>query len=164
MTSKQQKKLQKRVSRERDTRKKILVRREAIRAPIRKEKEEILRQKRVKKLQRDLEQFDQVMTDREMFEASDNTLSQLEKNIAILKALEEEHNREITQKEKINERLESEGYYTLEEKMNAAREFYESDMGVGGSSGASFSVNKPMKDTAEISVIKAPSNESTEIS
>jgi len=164
MTSKVQKKLQKRKSREKDARKKVLVRREAIRAPIRKEKEEILRQKKIRKLQRDLEQFDQVMTDREMFEASDDTLSQLEKNVMILKALEEEYNREMEKKEKINERLESEGYYTLEEKMQAAREIYGSDMGVGGSAGASFSVKKPMKDVSEVSVVNNPLNESSEIS
>jgi hypothetical protein len=164
MTSKEQRKLQKRKAREKSNRQQVLVRRELLRAPAREAREEMRREKRLKKLQRDLEHFDQVMGDRELLEASDDTLSQLEKNILILKALEEEYNREVEQKAKINQQLENEGYYTLEEKMEAARRMFDnqSDMGVGGSADCKVSVNRPIKDVAEVSVIKAPQSESTE--
>jgi hypothetical protein len=162
MTSKEQKKLQKSKARDKENRKKILVRREKLRAPIREEKKEILREKRIRKIQRELEQFDQVMSERELFDLNDNTLDQLEKNIMILKALEDDHNRNYEKKKKLNEQLESEGYYTLEDKMKAARELLGGDMGVGGSAEASYSGNNEIKGTADVSVIKAPSVEFTE--
>lgn len=46
-------------------------------------------------------------------------LSKLEKNAEILKALESQYENEINQKKEFNEKLESEGYLTLSEKLNA---------------------------------------------
>lgn len=43
----------------------------------------------------------------------------LQRNMEILKALEEEYERDMAAKKEINERLESEGHHTLKDKMNA---------------------------------------------
>lgn len=162
MTSKEQRKLQKRKVREKETRQQLLARREQLRAPAREAREDMRREKRIKKLQKDLEHFDQVMQERELAVASDDTLSQLEKNIEILKVLESEHNREMAQKAALNQELEEKGYFTLEDKMKAAQELLvkETNVGVGGS--AECKVGGPVKETAQVSVIKAPQNETTE--
>jgi hypothetical protein len=44
---------------------------------------------------------------------------QLEKNLAILEALEEEYEKEVAEKEKLNAELEKEGLTTLKEKLDA---------------------------------------------
>lgn len=162
MTSKEQRKLQKRKAREKETRQQILARREQLRAPAREAKEEIRREKRIRKLQRDMEHFDQVMHERELAVASDSTLSQLEKNIEILKALEAEHNREMAQKAALNQELEEKGYFTLEEKMKAAQELLVKDTNVGVGGSAECKVGAPRRASAEVSVIKAPQSEVTE--
>lgn len=43
----------------------------------------------------------------------------LQRNMEILKALEEEYERDMAQKKEINDRLEAEGHLTLKDKMNA---------------------------------------------
>lgn len=43
----------------------------------------------------------------------------LQHNMEILKALEEEYERDATKKKELNERLESEGHITLKDKVNA---------------------------------------------
>lgn len=43
----------------------------------------------------------------------------LQRNMEILKALEEEYERDMAQKKEINDRLEAEGHHTLKDKMNA---------------------------------------------
>lgn len=127
MTSKQQKKIKKRKDRQREIHKKSLLKKEKSLIPLRHAKEDMLREKRIVKVQRDLERFNQVMTERELSELNDKKLSQLEKNIQILKALEEEYDRELAQKQKLNDDLENNGYYTLEEKLNAARSIVTSE-------------------------------------
>ena len=47
------------------------------------------------------------------------TLEKLEKNMQVLKALEEEYIKEKEAKKQLNEELEAEGYSTLKEKMKA---------------------------------------------
>ncbi len=49
----------------------------------------------------------------------EETRAKIEKNIEILKALEEEYNQEMATKKKLNEELEAQGHLTLEEKMQA---------------------------------------------
>lgn len=44
---------------------------------------------------------------------------QLEKNLKILEALEEEYDREQKNRQQLNEKLESEGHFTLKEKLDA---------------------------------------------
>jgi len=46
-------------------------------------------------------------------------LKKIERNMEVLKALEEEYVREKEQKKQLNEQLESEGHVTLQEKLNA---------------------------------------------
>lgn len=156
MASKQERKLHKRKTREKESREKVLKQREVLRAPAREERADARRIKRIKKLQRDLEQFDQYMDQRELDIVSEETLTQLEKNIQILKVLEEEHARETQRKEFLNKQLENQGYHTLEEKMQAAREVLTAEVGVGGSAECRVFVNKPTMETAEVSVTKAP--------
>lgn len=50
---------------------------------------------------------------------NEKILSKLEKNAEILKALEDEYLEEMNRKKIINEKLESEGHYTLKDKLNA---------------------------------------------
>lgn len=50
---------------------------------------------------------------------NEKVLSKLEKNAELLKFLESEYERELNNKKIINEKLESEGHVTLEEKMSA---------------------------------------------
>lgn len=159
MTSKQQRKLQKRKNREKEIRQQFLAKREQLLAPIREAKQDVIREKRIKKLQKDLEQFNQVMQDRELQNASNDTLSQLEKNIQILRVLEDEYNREIQQKAALNQQLEEKGYFTLEDKMKAAQELLVDNVGVGGSAECKVG---DARDVAQVSVTKAPQNESTE--
>lgn len=49
-------------------------------------------------------------------------MSQLEHNLELLKALEEQYLAEEKQREDLNEQLEEEGYGTLDEKLKALRE------------------------------------------
>lgn len=58
------------------------------------------------------------------FEESENkkSVQKLEKNMQILKALEEEYEKEQELKKQINAQLEAEGHITLQEKMNALEE------------------------------------------
>ena len=159
--SKEQRRLQKRKGREEKVKQQLAVRRESLRDVAKTEREDWRRDKRIKKLQNELEHFDQIMDERELQIASDATLIQIEKNIEILKALEEEHNREMALKQNLNEELEEGGAMTLEEKMNVALAKNKSDMGIGGSADCGFSVNPP-KDVAVVEVIKAPQNIFTE--
>lgn len=163
MASKTQRKLQKRKEREKEAHQKVLARREVLRASVREERDEVRKEKRIKKLQKDLERFDQIMSDRELGAVSEDTISQLERNVEILKKLEDEYNREMLQKQEINEELEKQGYLTLEEKMEALRSLNSkeenTDCGVSGSAECKVSANS---DTAEVSVIKAPVEQSEE--
>lgn len=54
--------------------------------------------------------------------ANQKSIEKLEKNMQILKALEEEHLRETEERRKINEELEAEGHITLQEKVKALEE------------------------------------------
>jgi hypothetical protein len=61
---------------------------------------------------------------KQRFEESENkkNAQKLEKNMQILKALEEEYLREQEVKKQINQQLEAEGHMTLQEKMKALEE------------------------------------------
>lgn len=158
MTSREQRKLKKRKEREKENRQHLLKNREKIRAVVREEREEMRREKRIKKLARDLERFEQYMP---LDLADDATLTQIEKNVQILKTLEIEYAEETDQKKELNEKLERQGFLTLEEKLEATHRLLaeKADAGVGGSAVCKVSVNKP--DTAEVSVTKAPNSENS---
>lgn len=57
------------------------------------------------------------------------SLEKLEKNMQILKALEEEHLREAEERRRINEGLEAEGHVTLQEKVKALEEKARASLG-----------------------------------
>jgi hypothetical protein len=93
------------------------------------------------------------------------TIKKLEKNMCILDSLEEEYNREMENRRKLNEELESQGYLTAEaklgalsaEQIHAMKERENFNIGeVGGSAECSFVANK--KEVADIEVIKANSS------
>lgn len=54
--------------------------------------------------------------------ANQKSIEKLEKNMQILKALEEEHLREAEERRKLNESLEAEGHATLQDKVKALEE------------------------------------------
>jgi hypothetical protein len=54
--------------------------------------------------------------------SNQKSIEKLEKNMQILKALEEEHLREAEERRKINESLEAEGHVTLQDKVKALEE------------------------------------------
>jgi len=160
MVSKEQRKLKKRKQREKDARQKVLARRAELRTKAKEDREEARRERRIDKLQRDLYAMDQHFEKEMLMAAPESTLSQLEKNIEILRALEAEHEKELSAKQELNEELESKGYVTLEEKMEALQQatlkeqMAEQGVGVGGSADCKMSVNTVPTDTAEVSVIK----------
>lgn len=136
MSSKKQKEKKKK-DRERRVEEKIFVRREALR----KERKTLELQRRQEEEAQDLvhgkpkpivndySRVEEVKAKKEK-----TALEQLEKNLKILEALEEEYDRESKMRENINEALESEGHLTMAEKMDAlhkkALEMAESKMAV----------------------------------
>ena len=164
-TRKEQRKLQKRKAREKDAKKSVLAKRTEIRAKRKEEREEEKQERRIDKLQRDLHQMDQHFEKAALQAASNDTLAQLEKNVQILRALEEEYEKEAEAKKAINEDLESKGYVTLDEKMQALQQAVleeaktadearsvdqtliegptevEAELGVGGSADCKMSAN-----------------------
>ena len=157
MVSREQRKLQKKKKKEKENRKKILEAREKHRAVARKEREERRREKRIDKLQKEMLDFEYLPT--ESLEAMDDaTLSQLERNAQILKALESEYVKETERKKELNESLEKEGHFTLEDKMTALAQKnmvlqQQEEVGLGG--GAECSVGPPpAPETAEVDVMK----------
>lgn len=169
MASKAQKKLKKQKARERETRKQILARREELRAPARAERDlrrKIKKLKRVTKIQNQLGDKS-IWTDDQLLGLNDKALSQLERNVQILKALEEEYAKENAQKKELNEKLEAQGLHTLESKLNHLHEDLlrhqaEQALTPVSHSGCKFSSSEG--DVAEVSVVKAPGFESEEIS
>ena len=91
MASKTQRKLQKIKEREKEAHQKVLARREVLRASVREERDEVRKEKRIKKLQKDLERFDQIMSDRELGAVSEDTISQLERNVEIERRIVPNH-------------------------------------------------------------------------
>ena len=158
MVSKQQKQLQKKKKREQDSRKKVLTLREQIRARAKEEKLEKQRDKRIAKLQREMDQMSVELPDIE--EVPDEVLTQLEHNAKILGALEQEHVAEQTARQELNEGLEEKGNKTLDDKMRALRRnfFQANQVGVGGSAQYKMLVAPPRrwKDVSDVEVIRAP--------
>lgn len=171
MTSKEQKKFKKRKQREKDVRKKILTRREIIRAPEREERAFQKKLKRIDKLKKEMGDLN-VWSDDIFLKMTDDTLSQLEKNAKILKALEDEFREETTKKRNLNEQLEAEGFQTLDEKLshlhnklvNQQKALYDqtgmSEERSEAFTSASEKLKKPGKEVSEVEVIKAKPPES----
>lgn len=135
------KKVQKQKQREKEVKRKLELQREARLAPIREERKLIKRIKKITKLKRQLDGFDAPVSD-DIYNLDDKSLSQIERNVQILKALEQEYETAEKEREEINQDLESKGLFTLEDKLNHLHQ----------------NLAKEQKDTAEVSVIKAPQN------
>lgn len=117
MASKEQRKFQKKKERGRRVRKQILAEREGRMAEGRLYKKVA----RIAALKKEMGSAN-MWTDEVFLGMDDQTLARLERNAKILKALEEEHLKETEQKRSLNERLEDEGHWTLEDKMRHLHE------------------------------------------
>lgn len=117
MASEKQK-FQKKKKREERVRKQLLLQRQD--KTEKSAAENRLRKKlnRISKLKKGLGQHN-MWSDDVLLKMPEKTLSQLEHNAQILKALEEEFENEVRRKRKLNEGLEGEGLHSLEDKLNA---------------------------------------------
>lgn len=121
MSSKKQKEKKKK-DREKKVEEKVFKRREALR----KERKTLEMQQRqeqeadnlvrgkLKPIVNDFKKVEEIKSNKEQ-----NALSQLQKNLQILEALEKEYDREKALRNQINETLEAEGHMTMSEKMEA---------------------------------------------
>lgn len=172
MTSKEQRKLKKKKTKERDAKKRVAARREALRTPLREEKAEARRQKRQDKFMKDVDALDnsfQFFSEEQLANLDEATLTQLEKNCKVLRGLESEFEKEVESKLQLNEELEDEGHFSLQEKLKAMSEKTitqqkniadQQNVGTGGAADCKMAVAKakPVKkksDTAEIALVKA---------
>lgn len=165
MVSKAQKKIQKKKAKEKDTRKKILMKRAISRAKTKEEREEHRRDKRVKKFQREMAGIT-IWEDEVLKKMPDKTFDQLEHNAKILRALEEEHEKDMDEKRNLNEGLESDGHLTLNDKLQSLHQATaekQNEFGMTGSAECKMTIApKVMKDTAEVELVKASVVEDTE--
>lgn len=152
----EKKKFQKKKEREKRVRKQILKQREALRAPEREEREFQKKLKRIEKLKKDMGKMN-VWADEVFLNMNDKSLSQLERNAQILKALEQEYQKEKDRKKALNEELEGQGFLTLDQKLqhlhdklvDQAKEMYKSG-------GLEAKEAKPQREVSDVEVIKAP--------
>ncbi len=165
MTKTKQQKLQKKAKRAKEVRKKVLARREALRAPAREARELHRRMKRIDKIQRDMGEHS-VWSNEVYMQFDDKTLTQLEKNAQILKALESEYKSEVAKRDDLNADLESKGLKTLQEKLDYMHQQVVADQKAAGLEALGPEViaqleeqqkpKAPKKDVAEVSIVKAP--------
>jgi hypothetical protein len=168
MASKQQKKFQKKKEREKRVRRQVLLQRETLRAPEREERAFQRKMKRITKLKKDMGDLN-VWSDNVFLQMNDETLSQLEKNAKILRALEQQYVDETSKKKDLNEQLESEGFNTLDEKLGELhsrlvkqqKALYADSGLVEERSEAYANANEKLasccgKEVSEVEVIKAP--------
>lgn len=128
MTSKQQKKIQKKKAREQENRKKLLYRRGVATAKRQAEmaefRAEVAANKAMRKEIRQQERFDAYAQDfaENLSKLPPDVRNKILHNMQVLKALEEEYEKEQAARKKSNEQLESSGHTTLSEKMKALHE------------------------------------------
>ena len=123
--------LKKKKEREKQAKKKVLARRDAMRAPQIEENKQKKKMKRVLKLQKDMGDLN-MWADDVLSRMSNDTLTQLEKNAKILKALEKEYEQELNKKKNLNNSLEEKGITSLHEKLNYLHnEFVEQQKSAG---------------------------------
>lgn len=90
-----------------------------------KEEREVLKKQRAyqKMLNKDVKER-QALQEMSEEEREEYIQQRLEHNLQVLAALEEEYERENNRREDLNNRLEAEGFNTIEEKLNALKEKY----------------------------------------
>lgn len=164
------KKLAKKHQRAKEVRKKILARRDAIRAPKIEENKQRKKAKRINKLIKDMGELN-VWADEVLMRMDNSTLTQLEKNAQILRSLEAEYESEKAKKEKLNEELHSKGLFTLQEKLNhLSQELIsqqrEAGLEIGEVLNEKPKSDKPPREVSEVTVLRAadlePKVETTE--
>jgi len=142
-------KLEKRKKREKEGEKKALNRRLANVAKKAEENRERKREQRLIKLHKELLSMDQHVDPEKLVALDDKAISQLERNVVILKGLEKEFEDEQKKRESLNDELEESGHVTLEQKLKAiqdntiVQQKIEAQVGVGGSAECCMKVNEP---------------------
>lgn len=151
------KKAKKKKEREKEVKKKLELKRKALKQPQVEENQRRRKMKRVAKLQKDLGDMS-VWGEDVLMKLNDNTLSQLEKNVRILKALEMEYERELKKRRKLNQELEEKGLTSLQEKLNYLHnDLVEQQKVAGEDILKEFEADaETHQECAEISVCKAP--------
>lgn len=139
MVSKQQKEMKKRKTKEKDNQLKLARKRSVRTKQRQEERAEFRREKRIKKLQKEMGELNEAYQD-----LPDKTLSQLEHNAKILKALEDEYQQETDNRRELNQKLAEQGRKTLDEKL-----------GILGSADYRMTpARRPPKDVADVGVVR----------
>jgi len=157
----------KKQKRENTARERVLYRREQHRAQSKWMREQELKAKLITKMESKYPEQMKRYEREDLMKLPLETLKQIEHNVRILQALEDEHTREVDARNKMNEELESMGHITPEDKIKSLspqqiQEMLEAEnkkVSMGGSAECSFKVNKPKKpkkDTADVEVFKLP--------
>lgn len=123
--SKENKKFQKRKKREKLAKKKVLKRREALRAEARKDRlEEVQKKKEESDLVKEIKEMEKLESwaDEVYDKLPEKTREQIATNIGILEALEEEYDRENSERQSLNDELEQQGHHTMDQKLKALQE------------------------------------------
>lgn len=146
--------MQKRKERERASKEKILKKREIIRGEARDKREEFRKDKKIKKLQRDIVMLGQWADQVGMENIDNNTINQLQKNVEILKGLESEYEEEMKIKQENREKN-----LNSEAALGVAQDFYDS---------VPFEIpaeqpTEPVAEYAEVEIVKANQDNSVEI-
>lgn len=161
----QRQQMKKKKKREAIAKARVLKRREDLRKPLQEENQWRRKIKRINKLQRELGDWSE-WSHEALLGLNDSTLSQLERNAQILKALEQEYEVENNKKRELNQQLEDDGLFTLEDKMNHLHqqliEEQKAEAGVTGSAESQMKPKKPrsQKEVAEVEIVRAPILES----
>jgi|GEM_PF-3360057 hypothetical protein len=160
MDNKTKRKLEKKKEHEKEARKKVLARRDALRAPKILENKLNKKFKRVSKLRKAMTGVAEY-SDELLMNMNDATLTQLEKNAKILQALENEYEENLEKRRKINLDLESKGLFELNDKLSYLHNQLANDQQSAGfeSLPEAQYVQKPRKEVAEVTISKAPGHE-----
>lgn len=116
----------KRKLRQQEVRKRVLERREEIRAERKKLHEELVKERSMHELEHgkipELLPGNSELAERRLAEREQRNIDKLKKNLEVLKQLEEEYDREQSSRQGVNSQLESEGFKTIKEKMDALQQ------------------------------------------
>ena len=164
MVSKQQKQMQKKKDREKESRKKVLAKRDKLRAEAKEKRLEFRRDKRIARLQREIDSAsignDWVPGGSvPLEELPDNVLAQIEHNVKVLKALEVQHEKEAKERQELNEGLEEEGHLTGEDKIKALRRKFLEGLPAQDIELPKLPEPRKAKDVSDVEVVRAPVEE-----
>jgi hypothetical protein len=124
--SKSRKDPQKRKARQEAVRKRVLERRDEIRTERKKIREEFEKEKLMHELEHgkptQLLPGNPTLAEKRIMEREMMAVNKIKKNLEVLKGLEEEYDREQASRKHLNSELESEGFTTIKEKMDALQQ------------------------------------------